>query len=105
MTTNTDYAKHEHHEFLAASRAAMADASLQSSLSLLGSSLGHRNQEAFATFADSGKMREKARAIKDATLAELDKHIETLEASVRRAAGRCILPPMAPTRAASWSIF
>jgi L-lactate dehydrogenase complex protein LldF len=32
-------------------------------------------------------VRERARAIKDATLAELDKHLETLEASVRRRGG------------------
>jgi L-lactate dehydrogenase complex protein LldF len=88
MSTNTDYARHEHHEFLAASRAAMADAKLQSSLALLGSSLGQRNRDAFAAMPESGALREKARAIKDATLAELDKHIEMLEASVKARGGQ-----------------
>jgi L-lactate dehydrogenase complex protein LldF len=88
MTTNTDYARHEHHEFLEASRAAMADASLQSSLALLGSSLGHRNRAAFAAMPESDALREKARAIKDATLADLDKHLETLEASVKSRGGQ-----------------
>ncbi len=53
MTTRSEYARHEHHEFLIASAQALEDKSLQSSLSLLGSSLGHRNQEAFAAFTDS----------------------------------------------------
>jgi L-lactate dehydrogenase complex protein LldF len=88
MTTDSDYAKHEHHEFLAASRLAMANASLQSSLSLLGTSLGQRNREAFEAFADSSLMRDKARAIKDATLADLDKHLETLEANVLKRGGQ-----------------
>src|ERR1700685_1285813 len=87
MTTDSDYSKHEHHEFLAASRLASANASLQASLSLAGTSLGQRNREAFAAFADSGLMRDKARAIKDATLADLDKHLETLEANVRKRGG------------------
>ena len=80
--------RHAHHEFLAASDKALVDENLQSSLSLLGSSLGHRNAEAFAAFAGSAQMREKARAIKDATLAELDKHLETLEASVQARGGQ-----------------
>ncbi|HEY4310084.1 MAG TPA: LutB/LldF family L-lactate oxidation iron-sulfur protein [Pirellulales bacterium] len=87
-TTETDYSRQEHHEFLAASQAALTDESLQSSLSLLGSTLGHRNSEAFAAFPASAQLREKARAIKDATLAELDKHLETLEASVKSRGGQ-----------------
>ncbi|MES1213478.1 MAG: LUD domain-containing protein, partial [Singulisphaera sp.] len=87
-TSPADYARHEHHEFLAASQHALTDESLQSSLSLLGSSLGHRTAAAFAAYPASGQMREKARAIKDATLADLDKHIETLEASVKLRGGQ-----------------
>jgi L-lactate dehydrogenase complex protein LldF len=82
MTTHADYAKHEHHEFLAASAEAMANPSLQSSLALLGSSLGQRNRAAFAAMPESDLLRDKARAIKDAALADLDKHLETLEKSV-----------------------
>jgi L-lactate dehydrogenase complex protein LldF len=88
MTSTADYTRHPHHEFLAASAEALVDENLQSSLSLLGSSLGHRNAAAFAAFPASAQMREKARAIKDATLAELDKHIETLEASVQARGGK-----------------
>jgi len=82
-----DFAKHEHHEFMAASAAALADADLQSALSQLGETLGARNRAAFAALADSSLLRDKARAIKDATLANLADHLETLEASVVRNGG------------------
>jgi L-lactate dehydrogenase complex protein LldF len=82
------YAEHEHHEFLAASREALADASLQSALSRLGETLGQRNRDAFAALEDSSRLRDRARAIKDAALANLDEHLETLEASVRRRGGQ-----------------
>ena len=82
-----DYAQHEHHEFLAASAAALADAQLQGALSQLGDTLGARNRQAFAEMAESGRLRDRARAIKDATLANLAEHIETLEASVVRNGG------------------
>ena len=88
MSTSADYARETHHEFLSASQAALEDPNLQSSLSLLGSSLGHRSREAYAIFPPSVQLREKARAIKDATLAELDKHLETLEASVKARGGQ-----------------
>src|SRR5687768_1196743 len=83
----TTYAEHEHHEFLAASRQALGDAKLQSALSRLGETLGQRNRDAFAALENSSRLRNWARAIKDATLAELDRHLETLEASVRRRGG------------------
>lgn len=78
----SSYAVHEHHEFLAASAEALGDANLQSALSKLADTLGARNKTAFAQFAGSGDLRERARTIKNATLAELDQHLETLEASV-----------------------
>jgi L-lactate dehydrogenase complex protein LldF len=82
------YAQHEHHEFLAASREALADAKLQSALSRLGETLGQRNRDAFDALENSSRLRERARAIKDETLANLDVHLETLEASVRRCGGQ-----------------
>ncbi|MBX3412981.1 MAG: iron-sulfur cluster-binding protein [Pirellulales bacterium] len=84
----TDYAVHEHEEFLTAADEALADPSLQSALSMLADTLGQRNKDAFAELSDSGLLRDRARAIKDATLAELDRHLETLEASVNRRGGQ-----------------
>ncbi|HZZ71898.1 MAG TPA: LutB/LldF family L-lactate oxidation iron-sulfur protein [Pirellulales bacterium] len=84
----TEYERHEHHEFLAAADAALADANLQLVLHRLGDTLGNRNQQAYADFADSAAMRDRARAIKDQTLAELDRHLETLAAAVERRGGQ-----------------
>lgn len=83
----SDYARHEHHDFMAASAEAMADVGLQGALVKLASSLGQRNKDAWAALDGSDLLREKARKIKDATLAELDKHLETLEAGVIRRGG------------------
>ncbi|MGH7138617.1 MAG: lactate utilization protein B, partial [Pirellulales bacterium] len=83
-----DYKRHEHHEFLAASSAALADKNLQGALSQLGDTLAARNRAAFAALADSSLLRDRARAIKDATLANLAEHLETLEASVVRNGGK-----------------
>lgn len=84
----TDFAVHEHEEFLTAAGEALADQKLQSALSMLADTLGQRNKDAFAELADSSLLRDRARAIKDATLAELDRHLETLEASVNRRGGQ-----------------
>lgn len=86
MTTSS-YARHEHHEFLAASAEALADADLQLALSQLGDTLGQRNRAAFAAMPDSDALRQRARAIKDAALANLDEHLQTLAASVERSGG------------------
>jgi len=81
------YAEREHHEFRDASQAAMADPALQGKLSQLGQVLGMMNQMAFAALPGSDSLRERARSIKDATLAELDKHLLALDKSVRRRGG------------------
>jgi len=83
----TDYAKHEHHEFEAASAAALQDGNLHTILYRLGDTLGAKNKNAFAELEESNLLREKARAIKDATLAELDQHLATLADSVERRGG------------------
>jgi L-lactate dehydrogenase complex protein LldF len=80
--TKTDYLRETHHEFLAASEEALGDARLQQILGQLGDTLGRRNREAWAALPNSDLIRERARAIKDQTLAELDTHLETLERSV-----------------------
>jgi L-lactate dehydrogenase complex protein LldF len=83
-----DYIKHEHHEFLAASREAMADADLQGVLSRIADTLGVRNRQAWAELPDSDAIRERARRIKDETLAHLDEHLDTLANSVTREGGK-----------------
>ena len=83
----SDYAQHEHHEFLAASDEALANASLQLALARLGDTLGQRNRDAFQALDSSDDLRDRARAIKDETLAELDKHLATLDDSIRRRGG------------------
>jgi L-lactate dehydrogenase complex protein LldF len=82
MSESVDYLRETHHEFLAASQAAMGNARLQTILGRLGDTLGARNRAAWTAFEPSDATREKARSIKDATLAELDVHLETLERSV-----------------------
>ena len=84
----TDYLRSEHHEFLDASRDALANENLQGILQRLGESLGQKNKDAWAALPESDQLRQRARGIKDATLAELDTHLETLEASVLRRGGQ-----------------
>ncbi|MCA9271217.1 MAG: lactate utilization protein, partial [Planctomycetales bacterium] len=98
--TQTDYRRSEHHEFLDASRGAMADENLQRVLGKLGETLGRKNREAWAAFPASDAMRARARAIKDATLADLDKHLETLEASVLARGGHVHWAPDAASACA-----
>ncbi|MBL8828048.1 MAG: iron-sulfur cluster-binding protein [Planctomycetaceae bacterium] len=85
---STTYHQHEHHEFLAASKDALRDGNLQLALLNLGDTLGARNKQAYAALPESDLLRERARAIKDETLADLATHIETLEASVKRLGGQ-----------------
>ncbi len=84
---STDYLRSEHHEFLDASRAALANDNLQNILVRLGDLLGQKNRDAWAALPHSDAVRERARAIKDATLAELDTHLATLADSVERLGG------------------
>ena len=84
----TDFRASEHHEFLTASRQALHSANLQLALARLGDTLGQKNRDAYAAYPGSTAMRELARGIKDRTLAELDRHLETLEASVNRNGGQ-----------------
>jgi len=84
----TAYAKHEHHEFLAAANEALHNANLQLALSQLGDTLGQRNKAAFAALECSAELRERARAIKNATLASLDEHLATLADAVERRGGQ-----------------
>lgn len=85
--SQTDYVRQEHHEFLAASREALANEKLQSILGRLGDTLGAQNRRAWGEFEDSDQVRLRAREIKDRTLAALDKHLEQLETSVTSLGG------------------
>src|SRR6185369_4947065 len=84
----TDYLRETHHEFLAASEAALADGRLQQILGQLGDTLGRRNREAWAALPNSDLIRERARAIKDETLAELDQHLAKLDETVAARGGQ-----------------
>lgn len=86
--TKTDYLRETHHEFLTASQEALDTPSLQRILGQLGDTLGQRNRDAWEQLEGSTHVRERARSIKDATLAELDKHLETLEQSVLARGGK-----------------
>jgi len=80
--SGTDYLREPHHEFLPASEQALGDPTLQRILGQLGDTLGKRNRDAWAALPNSDLIRERARAIKDQTLADLDTHLATLEQSV-----------------------
>src|SRR5262245_29523658 len=83
----TDYLRETHHEFLAAAEQALTTPGLQTILGRLGDTLGKRNRRAFAALPNSSLLRERARAIKDHTLADLSEHLETLERSVQARGG------------------
>src|SRR5437899_12382781 len=82
------YARHEHHDFLGASQQALADPPLQAALVRLTSTLLAGNQRGYAALADSDKLRDHAKCIKEHTLAHLDKYLEQLEASVLKLGGK-----------------
>src|SRR5687767_8119973 len=84
----TDYLRETHHEFEAASAQALANPGLQRILGQLGDTLGKRNRDAWELLPGSDLVREKARTIKDQTLAELDRHLVTLERSVQARGGQ-----------------
>ncbi len=86
--SKTDYLRQEHHEFMEASAEALANGKLQIILGRLGDTLGAKNKQAWSELVDSDLIRERARSIKDATLADLATHLETLEQSVLRLGGR-----------------
>src|SRR6266849_6419906 len=80
----SDYARHEHHDFMGAAGQALADPPLQAALVRLTSTLMAANRRGYAALADSHELRDHAKHIKEHTLANLDKYLEQLEASVQR---------------------
>src|SRR6516225_7967001 len=82
-----EYARREHHDFLNAARQALTDPPLQAALVRLTSTLMAGNRRGYAALADSDKLRDHAKQIKEHTLAHLDRYLEHLEESVLRARG------------------
>src|SRR5947199_465699 len=83
----TDYARHEHHDFLGASSQALLDVPLQAALVRLTGTLLAGNRRGYAALADSGPLRDHAKRIKEHTLAHLDRYLEQLEAAVLQRGG------------------
>src|SRR5438128_1497887 len=86
MATDT-YARHEHHDFPGATAQALHDPHLQAVLVRLSDTLMAANRRGYAALADSDKLRDHAKRIKEHTLAHLDRYLEHLETSVHRAGG------------------
>src|SRR6266545_3993256 len=84
----TEYARHEHHDFLGASAQALVDQPLQAALARLTSTLMAGNRRGYAALVDSDALRDHAKRIKEHTLAHLDRYLEQLEASVVALGGR-----------------
>src|ERR1700722_10276752 len=84
----SDYARHEHREFMAATDVALANAPLQVALNRLADTLLTGNRRGYAALADSGALRDHAKRIKEHTLANLDRYLIELEASVIRLGGK-----------------
>ncbi len=83
-----EYARQEHHDFLGASAQALADPPLQAALTRLTDTLMAGNRRGYAALADSSRLRDHAKRIKEHTLAHLDRYLEQLEASVQRLGGK-----------------
>ncbi len=83
----TDYAREEHHEFLAATEQALADSQLQSMLCRLGETLGARNRQAFAQLPGADALRWEAKRIKDQALAQLDQLLDQLARQIEARGG------------------
>src|SRR5262249_17045610 len=83
----SEFARHEHHQFLQASNQALADPPLQAALIRLTSTLMAGNRRGYAALADSDRLRDHPKPLHDHTLAHLDEYLEKLEASVLRLGG------------------
>src|SRR5687767_5953973 len=83
-----NYAQHEHHDFMGASTEALADAGLQKALTRLTDTLMAGNRRGFAALADSDRLRDHAKAIKQHTLSHLDRYLEQLEQAVLKLGGK-----------------
>src|SRR5262249_51671496 len=83
----SQYARHEHHDFLGATAQALVDEPLQAALIRLTGTLMAGNRRGYAALADSDKLRDHAKQIKEHTLAHLDEYLEQLECSIHKLGG------------------
>jgi len=83
----TNFAQHEHHEFMAASTQALSNVPLQAALERLTDTLMTGNRRGYAALTDSDRLRDHAKHIKEHTLAHLDRYLEQLEASIQKLGG------------------
>jgi L-lactate dehydrogenase complex protein LldF len=81
------FAQHEHHDFNPAVDLALKDAPLQAALTRLTDTLMAGNRRAYAALADSDRLRDHAKRIKEHTLAHLDRYLEQLEEAVHQLGG------------------
>ena len=79
-----EYARQEHHDFAKAVDQALVDEPLQKALARLTGTLLAGNRRGYAALPDSGELRDRAKQIKQHTLAHLDKYLEQLAESVVR---------------------
>ncbi len=86
--SSQDYARREHHDFLGGAAQALGNAELQQALIRLTDTLMAGNRRGYAALADSDRLRDHAKAIKEHTLANLDRYLQQLEASVLKNGGQ-----------------
>ncbi|MDP2700575.1 MAG: (Fe-S)-binding protein, partial [Candidatus Rokubacteria bacterium] len=73
--------------FPARAHAALADAHLQEALGIATTKFIGLRKEAFADFPEGEALRDRARAIKEGTLQQLDRHLERLADNIERLGG------------------
>lgn len=73
--------------FVAKARGAIEDRQLQEALDLATGRFFTLRRNAFQSLADPDGLRERARAIKQRTIRELDQHLERLSTEIQRAGG------------------
>ncbi len=75
-------------EFLARARGAIEDSQLQEALDLATGRFLDLRRNAFRGIGNPDALRERARAIKERTIQELDRHLEQLTVEIQRAGGQ-----------------
>jgi len=75
-------------QFIANARRALHDATLQQALLRVGPGFAERRREALAQLADADRLQQRARDIKDQTLARLDEYLLAFEKNVQANGGQ-----------------